>query len=92
MSCSFPYLGITLRLSLPALPGHNAVKDLHDIEHVYKSGIVCGICLAAIISNHIAFLLFNPQLGPDFQEMMNYLFGLLNQKFGCQPSQKGHPR
>jgi len=36
---SFPYLGITLRLSLPALPGHNAAKDLHDIEHVYKSGL-----------------------------------------------------
>ena len=36
---NFPYLGITLRPSLLALPGRNATKALRNTEHVYKRGL-----------------------------------------------------
>ena len=35
----FPYLGITFRPTLHGLPGRNATKALHNIEHIYKSGL-----------------------------------------------------
>lgn len=39
---SFPYKGIPLQPTLHVLPGHDTIKALHNIEHVYMSGLSEG--------------------------------------------------